>query len=286
VLQNYEGSVYFIHGLQDFNVDPRMISPAFGQLRDAGIEVKGLFGQWEHMYPDRPGEHCGEGANSTNCPSVRYDWAEDLLEWFDHYLKGTGDKPVLVVEVQDASGRWRVEQEYPPAAPAWSELALGSGTQQVTLTEGYTYDLPALDVTNDTLLGGHIYLDASITPSGANGQLVVRIEDAFDGRRIAIGTMDFRYREGTEPSPVVPNQPVTIRVETQPFDFLLPAGHALRLIVSPSGEGYQQAPSAAPYDIDAGASTVRFPVLHRDESVFFTPPAWSEAPGGDTGPST
>ena len=32
---------------------------------------------------------------------------------------------------------------------------------------------------------------------------------------------------------------------------------------------------AAPYDLDGVASVLRIPVLHRDASVFFTPPAWN-----------
>ena len=46
VLENYQGSVYLIQGMHDWNVDPHMAVPTMNSLIDAGIEAKGLFGQW------------------------------------------------------------------------------------------------------------------------------------------------------------------------------------------------------------------------------------------------
>ena len=54
VLENYKGSVYLIQGMHDWNVDPHMAVPTINRLIDAGIEARGLFGQWDHDYPDRP----------------------------------------------------------------------------------------------------------------------------------------------------------------------------------------------------------------------------------------
>ena len=48
--------------MQDWNVDPHMAFPAYKQLQQAGFEIKGLFGQWGHHYPDRPGDHNGMSA--------------------------------------------------------------------------------------------------------------------------------------------------------------------------------------------------------------------------------
>ena len=52
-LEIYNGSIYIIHGLQDWNVDPHMAFPAHQMSVDAGFDVKGLYGQWAHDYPDR-----------------------------------------------------------------------------------------------------------------------------------------------------------------------------------------------------------------------------------------
>lgn len=281
VLQNYKGSVYFIHGLQDFNVDPHMISPAFKQLRAAGLEVKGLFGQWQHNYPDRPGEHCPSATDSTGCPSVRYDWAEDLLEWFNHYLKGIGPTPQLAVEMEDTAGRWHVEESFPPPAD-FVELPIGGADGQVDATSGtLTFQIPPLEG-NGTALGGHIYLDAHVQPTGPNGQLTFRVSDG-SGRRLAFGTMDFRYRNGSDAEPVVPGMAIPIRVESQPFDFFLEPGSALTLEIMQSGEGYLPSPSAAPFTLHAGQTTLLLPVLRSGPEAYFTPPAWAHASEDETG---
>ena len=275
-LQNYDGSVFFIHGLQDWNVDPHLISPAFHQLREKGLDVKGLFGQWGHMYPDRPGEH----ANLDAFPySVRYDWAEDLLEWFDYYLKGQGLPPVLQVEVQDNVGRWRVEDTYPPLDVAYTPMAIPGEPAQLSETGGSaTYDLGVVDAANPVALAGHLYLDAAVTPTGANGQVYFQVNDADanggDGERLAFGTMDLRYRGGESPV-AVPQQQLIVHVQSQPFDFVVPAGHRLELIVSQTGEDYLPAPSAAPVEFDPAASTLLLPVITRPATAYFTPPVWN-----------
>lgn len=271
VLENYDGSVYFIHGLQDFNVDPHMIAPAYQQLEAQGLDIKGLFGQWGHMYPDRPGEHSNLGAFPH---SVRYDWAEDLKEWFDYYLKDEGPTPVLAVEVQDNIGRWHVESTFPPGNADVRGIALGSGTAQVTSSAGTSYVLPPLNEADATPISGQLFLEAAVTPTGANGQLTYVVYDDTADVRLTFGTMDFRYREGEPAQPVVPNQRIVIRVDSQPFDFVLPAAHSLRIEITQSGSGYSAAPSATPYTIHAEGSTLFVPVLDSPASHYFTPPAW------------
>jgi len=118
VLENYNGSVYLIQGMQDWNVDPHMAVPTINILKQHGIDAKGLFGQWDHDYPDRPDYHfdrSAEGRGREAYPQMtRFDWMQDLLEWFDYYLKGIGDKPGQWIEIQSNHGEWRIEDFYPP----------------------------------------------------------------------------------------------------------------------------------------------------------------------------
>ena len=104
VLDNYNGSVYIIQGMHDWNVDPHMAVPTINLLYDHGIEAKGLFGQWDHDYPDRPDimfDRSGVGRGIEAYPEmVRMDWMQDLFEWFTYYLKDEGPKPWLGVEIQ------------------------------------------------------------------------------------------------------------------------------------------------------------------------------------------
>ena len=41
-IENYNGSVYIIHGMQDWNVDPHMAFPTHNIMLEHGFEVKGL----------------------------------------------------------------------------------------------------------------------------------------------------------------------------------------------------------------------------------------------------
>ena len=97
--QNWNGSVYWVQGMQDWNVDPHQVfgGPSgtvwYHAYEDAGYDVRGMLGQWEHNYPIQWSKHnaqdSGYGGEAI-AEMTRWDWAEDLLEWFDYYLKGKG----------------------------------------------------------------------------------------------------------------------------------------------------------------------------------------------------
>jgi predicted acyl esterase len=285
-LANYKGSVYAIHGLQDWNVDPHMIFPAYQQVLDAGLEAKGLFGQWAHMYPDRPSEHvrlpAGYGKEAYP-ESVRYDWAQDLLEWFDHYLKGTGPKPALHVEVQDNQGGWRIESTWPPANLSWAGLALGSDLGKVSAGEalvmqgGDALVYEGKPLAAELRLAGLVRFPVEVTPMGPGGQLFARLyEVAPDGELLRLGhaVMDLRYAAGGshEPTPVAPGIPLTAKMEFEAIDAVVPAGHRLRLVLLPTGEDYLPSDTSAPVRVDGG--TLWLPT-QPEPGAAFTPPAWS-----------
>ena len=83
--------------MHDWNVD-LIWQYLLSTNQDRGIEAKGLFGQWDHDYPDRPIQLFERsdmgGRGGIAFPSmIRFDWMQDLLEWFDWYLKGEGRQP-------------------------------------------------------------------------------------------------------------------------------------------------------------------------------------------------
>ena len=45
---------------------------------------------------------------------TRWDWAQDLFEWFEYYLKGIGPEPEQIVQIQRSDGQWRIEENWPP----------------------------------------------------------------------------------------------------------------------------------------------------------------------------
>ena len=135
VLENYKGSVYLIQGMHDWNVDPHMAVPTINRLIDAGIEARGLFGQWDHDYPDRPVQlddrsDLGGRGGEAFPEMIRFDWMQDMLEWFDYYLKGIGEQPGQWIEIQSNQGSWRIEDRYPPADAVELVLGIGSGHDQ------------------------------------------------------------------------------------------------------------------------------------------------------------
>ena len=66
VLANYNGSVYLVWGLQDWNVDPYHAFPTYQLMRDAGIHARAIAGQWAHNYVDQPDRHGELGTNQKH----------------------------------------------------------------------------------------------------------------------------------------------------------------------------------------------------------------------------
>ena len=87
--QNWNGSVYWVQGLQDWNVDPHQVFGGpigtnwYQDYIDAGYEIRGILGQWEHNYPDQWSKHnaqdSGYGGEAIH-NMTRWDWAQDLFE--------------------------------------------------------------------------------------------------------------------------------------------------------------------------------------------------------------
>ncbi len=282
-LENYDGSVYLIHGLQDWNVDPHMVVPAHRILEDAGFEVKGLYGQWDHAYPDRVSDHedQGPGYGEEAFPAtVRHDWAQDLLEWFDHYLKGEGEQPQLHSEVQDQFGHWRLEESYPPRDRIPIELTLDEATldadaeNAVTPETGLTLTFGPISHTQDTILTGSHHLHVQVTPGGPGGQLFAELRDADTGLRMGHAVMDLRYHDGGDQmQPITPGMPITAKMEFLAFEGVLPAGHGLELEIQQTGMDYMAPAVNTPVVVDTGdASVLRLFTVERTLEDFFTPP--------------
>jgi len=291
--QNWNGSVYWVQGMQDWNVDPHQVfgGPSgtvwYHAYEDAGYDVRGMLGQWEHNYPDQWSKHnaqdSGYGGEAI-AEMTRWDWAEDLLEWFDYYLKGEGEKPDLHAQIQRNDGQWRVESTWPPrdAEPTPIDLTTcsadgswvggasvaGGGLQSVTV------ECPSFS-DEDLHIAGLPTLHLQASPTYDGGQIFAELQDAETGLRLGHATMDVRYHAGGyEPQTVAPGSVVTMLMEFQGMDVILPAGHGIRVVMTETGEDYL-APAcglACPVHVLMEGSTLTLPVIDRDgSSAFLTP---------------
>ncbi|MGB0617068.1 MAG: CocE/NonD family hydrolase [Candidatus Poseidoniaceae archaeon] len=291
--QNWNGSVYWIQGMQDWNVDPHQVfgGPSgtvwYQAYEDAGFDVRGMLGQWEHNYPDQWSKHnaqdSGYGGEAI-AEMTRWDWAEDLLEWFDYYLKGEGERPDLHAQIQRNDGQWRVESTWPPLDAEHTPINLtdcsadgswvggasvaGGGLQTVTV------ECPSFS-DEDLHIAGLPTLHLQASPTYDGGQIFAELQDAETGLRLGHATMDVRYHAGGyEPQTVAPGSVVTMYMEFQGMDVILPAGHGLRVVMTETGEDYL-APAcglACPVHVLMDGSTLTLPVIDRDgSSAFLTP---------------
>ena len=280
VLDNYNGSIYIIQGMQDWNVDPHMAFPIHQQVADAGIEIKTLAGQWAHDYPDRVEGHSsqGVGRGAEAYPyTLRWDWADEMLYWFDWYLKGEGEAPVLGVEMQDNRGGWRFESTWPSEDTQYLEMDVESlgptgaimGPSRGPITFSYG------PFETDTFIAGMPTIHVSATPHTTNnGHIFVEMTDDA-GIHLGHAVMDLRFhaggRDGVATIPAFST--VLAKMEFMPLDVYLEAGETIHFTVTQTGEDYVPSPAAAgEYSIDWAASTLTLPLVERSCDDLFQVP--------------
>ena len=263
--ENWNGSVYWVQGLQDWNVDPHQVFGGpigvnwYQDYIDAGFEIRGILGQWEHNYPDQWTKHnaqdSGYGGEAIH-NMTRWDWAQDLFEWYEYYLKGIGPQPDLTAQVQRNDGQWRIEETWPPEDIEWYSLPLSQCSSSGAFTGGglpvigggqtVTTTCSALSETEDILISGLIRLHLEAVATMDGGQIFAELRDSETGIRLGHATMDIRYHAGGyEPQTVLPSEQVTMMMEFQAIDAILPAGHGINIVFTESGEDYL-APACGP----------------------------------------
>ena len=271
VVENYNGSVYIIQGMQDWNVDPHMAFPIHQIISDSGIETKTLAGQWAHDYPDRVSGHSSQspGRGAEAYPyTLRWDWADEMLYWFDWYLKGEGEAPALGVEMQDNRGGWRFEDTWP--SPDTEYLALEVDTLSPTgavmgaTQSAITFSYGPFE--DDVIIAGMPTLHASVTPHAPNsGHMFVEMTDD-SGMHLGHAVMDLRFHAGGRDGEVLltPYQTIIAYMEFLPMDVYLEAGESIHFEVTQTGEDYVPSPAAAgDYTISWAASTLTLPIVYR-----------------------
>lgn len=301
ILENYDGSVFLVHGLQDWRVPPHMAFPFVNELNETGNRLKVLMGQWWHDLPDRAsrGEH------------VRWDHAETLLRWFQHELTDASVATGPAVDVEDNLGNWRTEDRWPPEDVSWTTLHPGTSGLSPDETESGSVVLETPGNANDAVdqatpagedhprpteyrarlgpldeplrFAGAARLPITVVPSSPEGaRLYAELSNvAEDGSRqvVAHGVMDLRFHQGgAESHQLTPGEPVTARMELFPADVVVPAGNQLELRVV-NGVGYtptrdryaaidnfvpHPTPTPVTLELGEGESLLELPTIERD----------------------
>jgi len=286
ILNNYNGSAWVIHGLQDYNVNPSQVVPFTQQMREQGTDTLAWLGQWGHAYPDRVDEH----------RNLRWDWADRLLEWFDYYLKQEGEQPYLGVEVEDHLYNWHREPNYPPNDADTRTFALGADGQLASpdnATEGQfvlagsaanagnagaagtSVSFVSQPLEDDLRIAGlprlHVTAEPT-TPEG--GYLFAELYDVYlDGQRLYLGwaAIDLRYHDGgnTDPATLTPGEPVVAKMQFEPMDAHVAKGHQLELeIHKNSVADVTPSPSPEPSVLHLGEDSVlELDTVERDEAL-------------------
>ena len=306
ILARYRGSVFWVHGLQDWNVNPGSQFPLVSDLRRRGVPVKALLGQWGHSHPDE-----------VEPPSRRPDYADILLRWFDRWLKGVRGPTGPAAQVEDDAGSWRNVSAWPaPGRRATYRLSASgeltakgaaAGTAVLAPDPVHVQDpaaaqgagigsVPALDAVRGVCeqpvcaafrskpftapyrLSGLPRVQLSATPLGAGGTVSVFLfaEGRNGLRRVGWGQVDLRFPRGRGASQAVqPGEPLTLDFVLQPMESVLPKGERLVMMVS-MGNTYNRLPSAptGPVMLQLGTKAGGLTVTEAapDSSQFFKPP--------------
>ena len=289
VIENYKGSVYLIQGFHDWNVDPHMAVPTMNTLIDNGIEARGLFGQWDHDYPDRAVQlddrsDLGGWGGEAFPEMIRFDWMQDLLEWFDYYLRDIGPQPGQWIEVQSNLGEWRLETRYPPEDTQELIFSLGDELNNVggTLTvlpdadSGPVWESEPFE--SSVFIAGMPRLHVDVQTVTYGGQLFALLEScSVDDICIHIGhaTMDLRYHAGGSELQtwIAPLETINAKMEFFPMDAEVPGGHRLRLSLTSTGMDYLPASTSSIVFIEEGStSTLQLDTFDPLTKLYFTPP--------------
>jgi len=280
VVENYNGSVYIIQGMQDWNVDPHMAFPTHQIVEDAGIEIKTLAGQWAHDYPDRSTGHStlpsGKGLEAYPY-TLRWDWADEMLYWFDWYLKGEGRAPELGVEMQDNRGGWRFESTYPAEDTFYLEVGAAdmspSSASMVTGTETITLTYGPFD--SDVYIAGMPTFHIPITPHTANGAHAFLEMTDGSGLRLGHAVMDFRFADGGRDGGValVAFSTVLGKMEFMPMDVFIEEGETITITMTQTGEDYVPSPAAlGGYSVNWAGASMTLPIVNRTCADLFQAP--------------
>lgn len=218
---DWKGSIFFVHGLQDWNVKPDNIDGWLEAAAKNGIAVKGWLHQWEqdgtgHVYP------------------MRTDWNLTMLRWMDHYLKGvdTGIDRELGFDIQGSDEVWRRADTWPPEG----ESVVVAIPAPPGGPGSFASSLPAtiLKAERPTRISGVPWWQTSATSFSLDPVLYAQLVDvAPDGTAVQVNEAARRGLLSDDLKEVkawATGTAQTFNVTFYPMDLVLQPGHRLDLV--------------------------------------------------------
>jgi X-Pro dipeptidyl-peptidase len=288
-------SVFFVHGLADWNVKPIHIAGWYNEL---AVPKHAWIGQWQHEFPDQ---------DTVPTAARRSDWHFAVHRWFDHWLldidTGVMDEPA--VQVQDSSGRWRLEDAWPPLdAPASTWFLSSTGTLSQSAPEaaeaavsyqdnglsfedgrGESVSWTSEPLAAELAYAGQPWLrfqaivegSAPAVPAPGTHFAAHLIDVAPDGTSVVVnrGYLDAQHRMGrNESTPVANGQAFEYVLKMYPQDDVLQPGHRLRLTIGAVDDWIQPDGTQARVTILVGGENASVLTLPSTPSSprFFEPP--------------
>jgi putative CocE/NonD family hydrolase len=290
-------------------------NPVFALLEGLDVPRKGLIGPWAHTYPEQaaPGPAIGFLQESLR-------WWDRWLKGVENGVESEPSLTAWMTESfapgphDELPGRWVAEPGWPSSNVETQSLTLTAdgglsagatdeaelairGLQTAGLESGWIFstdqrgeDGRALSFTSAPLderveLLGIARLELVFASDRPLALASVRLCDvAPDGVSTLItrGQLNLAHRDGHEtPCPLVPGERTTASVRLDAIARAIPAGHRLRVSVSPTGwPRARPSPEPVTLTVVAGASHLELPVRLPRESDDRLP-AFAEAEGSE-----
>jgi predicted acyl esterase len=174
-----KAAVFWSHGFLDENTKPDNFVDVWKNLKGPH---RAWFGQYHHVRGNELDQN-GRAKLDTKDPTNNL-FFEESMRWFAEYLKGeegavAGDPPV---EGADSEGRWRAEQQWPPADAVTKKMPLkpgsytdDSGPSAANPSSGaWTFTQPMAE---DTRIAGVPRLTVTAETVAPRAALVARLYD-------------------------------------------------------------------------------------------------------------
>jgi predicted acyl esterase len=259
-LPNARGSdvaVLWSHGFLDANTKPDNFMDVWSTLTGPS---RAWFGQFDHVR--------GNEADLVG----RNGFMDEAMRWLDRYVKG--DTSVDVdsdprTAIQEGNGRWRAEEQWPPADAAMRVMPIREGTYTdddsntaggsagATGNGTWSFSQPA---PHPVHIAGVPKVKVDVVNTAPRANLIALLYDvAPDGQ----GTLITRGAHAIESA----TEPQTLQFELYPNDYRVETGHRLGLLISGSDESwYTVAHSQAEIEVKGGG--VELPFLRYDRQKF------------------